>query len=257
MKHIIRFALQHIPRRYMQRVGIAGIKASSFFYVGNRVECPVCGRHFRKFLPYGYVTMRNNALCPSCLALERHRLFWLFLKNRTNFFSAPLTVLHIAPEPCFLKKFGNQGNLEYITADYESPLAKVKMDIQDIPFEDETIDVVFCSHILEHVDDDKKALSELYRIMKKGGWGIIMCPVDEDRETTHEDSSITDPEEREKHFGQKDHLRIYGKDFGKRIAGAGFQVNAVRYGKELSAETVKRFALPAGETIYYIQKAGN
>lgn len=255
MKRIIHFALQHIPRKYMQRVGIAGIKASSVFYTGNRVECPVCERHFRKFLPYGYVTMRENALCPSCLALERHRLFWLFLKNETDFFTAPLKVLHIAPEPCFLKRLGKQKNLDYVTADYESPLARVKMDIQAIPFENETVDVIFCSHILEHVDDDRKALSELYRVMKKGGWGIIMCPVDETRENTYEDASITSPAEREKHFGQKDHLRIYGKDFGQRIAEAGFKVEALKYGNVLPEEIVRRCALSREETIYYIHKA--
>lgn len=130
-----------------------------------------------KFMPYGYVNSRENALCPHCLALERHRLMWLYLQNETDFFEAPARVLHIAPEYCFLKRFGRLPQLDYVTADLESPLAKVKMDVQRIPFPDGEFDVIFCNHILEHVDDDRQAMRELFRVMRPGGWGIMLSPV--------------------------------------------------------------------------------
>ena len=135
MKYIISFLLKKIPRKYLQLFSHIILKVVSVFYVGNKVECPVCQKKFRKFLPYGRVTPRENALCPNCLTLERHRLMWLYLHKKTNFFTAPLKVLHVAPEICFIHRFEKLKNLEYITADIESPLAKVKMDIQNIPFE--------------------------------------------------------------------------------------------------------------------------
>lgn len=238
----------------MQRVGIAAIKASAVFYSGSRFECPVCNHRFRKLLPYGYVNMRENALCPSCLSLERHRMLWLFLKEQTDFFTSPLKVLHFAPEPCFLKRIEKLGNIDYVTADYESPLAKVKLDIQNIPFEDNMFDVIFCSHILEHIENDRLAMSEMFRVIKPGGWGIMMCPVEHDRAATYEDVSITNPIEREKHFGQKDHFRIYGRDFARRLSEAGFKVNEVRYGAEVAPELCERYALPLNETIYWVKK---
>ena len=156
MKQLIRFVLRHVPRRYIQRVVHLCTPLVGLFYAGSRVQCPVCGNRYRKFMPYGYVNSRENALCPHCLALERHRLMWLYLQNETDFFEAPARVLHIAPEYCFLKRFGRLPQLDYVTADLESPLAKVKMDVQRIPFPDGEFDVIFCNHILEHVDDDRR-----------------------------------------------------------------------------------------------------
>lgn len=171
MKQLIRFVLRHVPRRYIQRVVHLCTPLVGLFYAGSRVQCPVCGNRYRKFMPYGYVNSRENALCPHCLALERHRLMWLYLQNETDFFEAPARVLHIAPEYCFLKRFGRLPQLDYVTADLESPLAKVKMDVQRIPFPDGEFDVIFCNHILEHVDDDRQAMRELFRVMRPGGWG--------------------------------------------------------------------------------------
>ena len=139
----------------------------SLFYLGNNFVCPVCNGHFRKFLPYG-LNPRPNAQCPRCGSLERHRLIWLYLQEKTNFFTAKLKVLHFAPERCFKNKFKSMPNLDYITADLDSPFADRKIDITDIPFEDETFDCVLCSHVLEHVLDDKKAIQEIYRILRGG-----------------------------------------------------------------------------------------
>ncbi|WP_298354092.1 class I SAM-dependent methyltransferase [Runella sp.] len=254
MKDIISWVLRHVPRKYLQLVSHFGVKVLSVFYSGKGVECSVCGSEFRKFLPYGR-SGRDNALCPNCLALERHRLMYLHLQRKTNFFKDNLKLLHVAPEYCFIDRFEKMKNLDYITADIESPLAKVKMDIHQIPFEDNTFDVAFCNHVMEHVDDDIKAMSELYRVLKPGGWAIIQSPQDWSRATTFEDPTITDPKEREKHYWQDDHLRLFGRDYGKRLEKGGFKVTEDRFVmNELTPEEVKRFALPANEVIYFCRK---
>ena len=225
------------------------------FYSGNKVECPVCESTFRKFLPYGRLKSRSNALCPKCLSLERHRLIWLYLKQKTDFFTAKRRILHIAPELCFMDRFEALENLDYITADMESPLAKVKMDIHDIPFEEDSIDVIFCNHVLEHVDDDIKALNEIKRVLKPRGWAILQVPFFHPLPTeTYEDKSISDPKEREKIFGQDDHVRLYGKDYSDRLAGVGFMVHEENMINELSERQLDRYALPKDEMIYRVQK---
>lgn len=226
----------------------------SVFYFGKKVECPVCQAHFRKFLPYGRKS-RPNALCPNCLALERHRLIWIYLKRRTTFFTEPHKMLHIAPELCFMPRFEAIGSLEYITGDLESPLAKIKMDIHEIPFEENTFDVVFCNHVLEHVNDDIKAMSEIRRVLKPGGWAILQVPFFFPlKDKTHEDFSITDPLEREKVFGQNDHVRMYGKDYPDRLKKAGFKVIEEDFVQTLNKEEVERYALPGDEIIYRCEK---
>jgi SAM-dependent methyltransferase len=254
MKDIISWVLRHIPRKYLQLVSHFGVKVLAIFYSGKGVECNVCSSEFRKFLPYGR-SGRDNALCPHCLSLERHRLMYLYLQRKTNFFTDDLKLLHVAPEYCFIDRFEKMKNLEYITADIESPLAKVKMDIHQIPFEANTFDVAFCNHVMEHVDDDIKAMSELHRVLKPGGWAIIQSPQDWSRATTYEDPTITDPKERERLFWQDDHLRLFGRDYGQRLEKGGFKVTEDRFVmNELSPEEVKRYALPANEVIYFCQK---
>lgn len=255
MKFIISFFLRYVPRRYLQLFSHIAMRIMAVFYRGNNVECPVCESHFRKFLPYGRVTSRSNALCPKCLALERHRLIWLYLKRKTDFFSKEAKMLHIAPELCFMDRFEALENLDYITGDIESPLAKVKMDIHEIPFEDDSIDIIFCNHVLEHVDNDMKALSEMKRVLKPGGWAILQVPFFYPLpETTYEDKSIVDPKEREKAFGQDDHVRMYGQDYAKRLASSGLNVVEERLIDELADEEKMRFALPADEIIYRVVK---
>lgn len=252
MKSIISLVIRFVPRKYLQLVSHVFLRVISVFYRGQGVECPVCNRSFKKFLPYGRKA-RGNALCPHCLALERHRLMWIFLKNETPFFTDPLKVLHIAPELCFIHRFDKLENLEYITGDLESPLAKVKMDIHEIPFEDNSFDVVFCNHVLEHVEDDLLACSEINRVLKTGGWGIVQSPV-YDMETTIEDITITDPAERERLFGQRDHLRKYGNDYAKRLSRSGLKVDENRFVKSLDEDTITKHALAPDEIIFYCSK---
>lgn len=221
------------------------------FYRGHDVQCPICNSHYRSFLPYGRMNPRPNALCPSCLSLERHRLIWLYLKEKTNFFSRKLSVLHIAPEPCFIKRFEKIHGDTYITGDIESPLAKVKMDIHRIPFEENKFDVVLCNHVLEHVQDDIKAMSEIKRVLKPGGWAILQVPFFSPvPDNTLDDNSITDPREREKVFGQDDHVRKFGKDYPQRIEKSGLKVILDDFAKSQP----DKYGLQKGEIIYRAEK---
>lgn len=223
----------------------------TWYLKGTKFTDPIDGKSFRKFLPYGYGKQRENALSPSTLSLERHRLLWLFLQDETDFFIATkkLKTLHIAPEQCFLKLFKHQKNLNYITADLESPIADVKADICNLPFKEESFDVIFCNHVLEHIADDNKAMQELYRVMKKGGFGIFQIPQDLSREETFEDNSITDKKERAKIFGQYDHVRVYGKDYFDKLRSVGFEVKEVDYTKKIAPEKQERYCLMKGEIL--------
>ncbi len=246
---IFKFILNNIPRPILIKVSYWVSPLVSFYFKGTTYTDPIDGKSFRKLLPYGYGKQRLNALSPSTLSLERHRLIWLYLKNETDFFTAEKKVLHIAPEQCFLKLFKAQTNLNYITADLYSPIADVKADICNLPFEENQFDVVFCNHVLEHIEDDKKAMSELLRVLKPNGMGIFQIPQDLTLETTYEDFSITSKEERKKHFGQYDHVRVYGKDYFDRLRAVGFKVNEIDYSKTLSADLITKYCLVKGEIL--------
>jgi predicted SAM-dependent methyltransferase len=223
----------------------------AFYLKGKRFTDPIDGKSYRNFLPYGYGTQRKNALAPGTLSLERHRLLWLYLKNETDFFdkSKPKKVLHMAPEQCFLKRFKKLRHLDIITADLYSPIVDVKADILNLPFDDNAFDIVFCNHVLEHIEDDKKAMQELFRVLKPGGMGIFQIPQDLTREKTYEDFSITDPVMRKKHFGQYDHVRIYGRDYFDRLKAVGFTVKEVDYTKKLSQLEMDKYCLVQGEIL--------
>jgi len=254
LKRLISFASRFIPRHYQQVVVAFLLRSIAIFYKGNKIEDPISGKKYRKILPYGRLESRTNALAPHSLSLERHRLIWLYLKEKTDFFTSPKRVLHIAPEYCFIKPFKKLKNLDYITADLISPWADVKLDVQNIPFPDSNFDVVICNHVLEHVDDDRKAMSELHRVMKPGGFGIFQVPLDSAIDVTLEDKNINTPELREKHYKQRDHLRLYGKDYGKRLREVGFEVTEDNYVQTLPADLVERYALPKEEILYICRK---
>lgn len=253
MKHIISWVIRKIPRKYLQLFSHWVVKLLALFYRGGNVECPICSHSFRKFLPYGRKP-RENALCPNCLALERHRLLWLYLQEKTDFFKSDHKMLHIAPELCYIHRFEAMPNLEYITADLESPLAKVKMDIHQIPFDKNSFDVVFCNHVMEHVVDDLQAMKEIRRVLRPDGWAIIQSPQDYSRTTTLEDPSAVTAAQREKLHGQNDHLRTYGLDYPDRLRKAGFHVKEDDFVKKLNEERIKKYALPREEILYLCQK---
>jgi len=248
---LFKSALNIIPRPFLIKASYWVRPIISWWLKGNNFTDPIDDRSFRKFLPYGYGIQRENALSPSTLSLERHRLLWLFLQNDTNFFTSTekQKVLHIAPEQCFLDIFRKQKNLDYITSDIESPIADVKADICDLPFEDNSFDVVFCNHVLEHIPNDTKAMQELYRVLKSNGMGVFQIPQDLSREITFEDDSITDEKERAKIFGQYDHVRVYGRDYFNKLRSIGFKVDEIDYTKKITPEKLERYALMKGEIL--------
>lgn len=259
MKGFIKYILNHVPRPILQRIAGWAVPIMGLWYVGRGKECPLCGCRRRKFLPYGYVTQRENALCPNCLALERHRTLWLWLLRESDIGRGAVALprlLHVAPEVALMRKFSRiyaKQPADYVTADLESPLADLHFDIQHIPLEDESFDVVICNHIMEHVEDDRLAMREILRIMRKGGWGVILSPVDLQRDKTFEDDTITDEAERTRIFGQYDHRRIYGRDYAERLREAGFEVYECDYANLIPAKEKQLYAL-TDEPLYIVRK---
>jgi SAM-dependent methyltransferase len=248
---IFKSILNTVPRPWLIKVSYLVRPIIAFSLKGNKYTDPIDGKSFRKFLPYGYGKQRENALSPSTLSLERHRLMWLFLRDDTDFFTSKekIKTLHIAPEQCFLDLFRKQKNLEYITSDLESPIADVKADICNLPFDDNSFDVVFCNHVLEHIINDTKAMQELYRVLKKGGFGIFQIPQDLSREKTFEDNTITNRRERAEIFGQYDHVRVYGRDYFNKLRSVGFAVDEIDYTKKITREKLERYCLMKNEIL--------
>lgn len=249
LKKLFKFFLNSIPRPILIKVSYWIRPLIAFILKGNKFTDPIDNKSFKTFLPYGYGNQRNNVLSPSTLSLERHRLLWLYLKDKTDFFISQKKVLHIAPEQCFLNRFKKLKNLDYITADLYSPIADVKADICNLPFKNNEFDVIFCNHVLEHIENDNKAMSELYRVLKPNGFGIFQIPQDLTREKTYEDFTITSPKERAKHFGQYDHVRIYGKDYFNKLRSAGFKVDEINYSAEIDDNLVKKYCLVKNEIL--------
>lgn len=251
MKSVFKLILNTIPRPILIRLSYAARPIIALFLKGDTFTDPIDGKSFRMFLPYGYGKQRNNALSPSTLSLERHRLLWLYLKNETDFFTSKekKKVLHFAPEQAFYKLFRNQENIDYTTTDLFSPLADVKADICNLPFEDNSYDIIFCNHVLEHIPDDTKAMQELFRVLSPGGMAILQIPQDLKRTTTFSDDSITDQKERAEIFGQYDHVRIYGLDYFDKLRSIGFTVIEEDYTNKIAPELVEKYCLAKGEII--------
>jgi SAM-dependent methyltransferase len=232
-----------------------------YFLKGKNVECSICEQKYMTFLPFGVKHKRSNALCLNCFSLERHRLVWLFIKNKTTLLNSKSRVklFHVAPESAFFKHFRKNKMIDYYPVDlfeegYSYPKGTINMDITAINYDNESFDVVICNHVLEHIPDDKKALSELYRILKKDGWAILLVPIEKDLEHTFEDPSITDSKGREEAYGQSDHVRQYGRDYASRLENSGFKVTINKFNDTFSREEKFRYGLPKDTDIYYCTK---
>jgi hypothetical protein len=222
-------------------------------YRGDGRYCPVCENSSSRFRSFGLVP-REDAQCVHCGALERHRLLWLFLSRKTDLFDgAPKTILHVAPEKCLQPRLESRFGESYVTADLFDPSVKVKMDITDIHYPDRHFDVIYCSHVLEHVEDDRKAMSEFHRVLADDGWAVLLVPITAER--TFEDPSIVDPQERLRVFGQEDHVRRYGPDYLDRLQEAGFRVTVTTVADLVEPEEGVRMGLTAASgDIYYCVK---
>ena len=245
MKYILKF----LPRKFLIKYSFLITPILRIIFRGKKYTDPIDDSNYSKFLSYGYKTVRKNALCPGTLSLERHRLLWLYLDRETNFLSSNLKVLHVAPEQVFYKKFKKLKNWEYFTFDLNSPIADIKGDLISTNFKDEYFDLIICNHVLEHIEDDKSALDEIYRILKYNGISILQVPINVKRKNTFEDSSIKSKNQREKYFGQYDHVREYGLDFKDRVEQAGFKVEMINYSKKISQDLVIKYGLMKDDLI--------
>jgi SAM-dependent methyltransferase len=235
--------------RHAARAGLDRLPAAARFrllwtlrpllYRGDQVQCPCCGGTFDRFMTHRGVP---NVRCPRCGSMERHRLLWLWLDRHPEFLRGARRVLHIAPEPPLRRRFDGD-RVQYITADLASPYASVHCDIQDLPFKDGWFDLVVCNHVLEHIPDDRLALSELHRVQTPGGRAILLCPIATGLAETLEDPAVHTPAQRLATYGQEDHARLYGSDYPDRIRDAGFDVDVVDFLAELDPDTIERHAV--------------
>lgn len=193
---------------------------------GNAFACPVCARRYRRFLPFG-LDGRRNACCPGCGSLERHRFMWIYLRDRHRLMQRRLRLLHIAPEQCIHEVLSANRVLRYVSVDMFDPAADRAADLTALPFADGSFDFAICSHVLEHIEDDRAAIAELFRVLRPGSRTVVMVPIEMDRPETYEDPSINTAEGRDKAFGHPYHVRICGADYPDRLRRAGFEVDLI------------------------------
>jgi SAM-dependent methyltransferase len=213
---------------------------------GDAVECPLCGHRFRRFKPDWN---RANAICWRCGAHERHRALALLWRERPELLAGAASVLHFAPEWCFRYAPRPPGQ-RYVTADLDPGKGRLRLDVRALALPDAAFEAIICSHVLEHVDDDRAALAELRRVVAPGGWVQLMVPQDLDRAETYEDPAITDPGARRAAFWQHDHVRLYGRDFADRIRAAGFEVEVIVMAEALGPAAARRHGLLAVDLIH-------
>lgn len=243
---------------------------TSFFYLGENYECAFCESSFSTFFPAGSNLavlkekqvigggFRENATCPRCYSVDRERLLYLFLlKEMKHIFEKRIKLLHVAPEPNLSKKLKKSKNIDYISADLDATRADIKMDITDINKPDETYDIIICNHVLEHIPDDNYAMSELFRVLKNGGFAILQVPISYKIDKTVEDTSISCSRTQEQLFGKKDHVRIYGNDYKHRLSNAGFTVSSHNFTEKLKKNEVEKYGLDEQEKIFLCKKIIN
>jgi len=236
---------------------------------GDRLLCPFCAKMFFRFLPFGSSNAaldrwkvigggrRENAVCPECFSLDRERLVYLYLKEETRIFKDHVSILHVAPEMCLEKVLGNSVSTSYITADlYRSGVMR-KLDVTKICFPHESFDVIICNHVLEHVENDRQAMSELYRVLKPQGFAILQVPISWNLRETYEDPAIKTETARLEAFGQADHVRIYGPDYKCRLESAGFEVELYDPLVRKGATAIHQFGLLHGEVVFIGKKPSN
>ncbi|MDB5039144.1 MAG: SAM-dependent methyltransferase [Bacteriovoracaceae bacterium] len=243
-----------IPPRWFPNILRIYFGFRSVFYGGNKVQCPCCERSYRNFVDFG--DPREIAVaCPGCGSFSRQRLLTLILKSKFLTSNRILSVLHIAPELCISDFLKRQAQVKYKSIDLQSPQAEERMDLTDLHLSEGQFDLVICFHVLEHIVEDQKAMSEICRVLKKGGAALIQVPQNKSLVRSFEDPNISTPELRKKHFGQEDHVRIYGQDFKSRLESAGLDVSLLATKDICDREMIHRQNLLEDETIHLCIKA--
>lgn len=221
---------------------------------GRRFTCPLCHHRYRRFATFVVDPSYRNLMCPWCLSLERHRLLWLYIIDKTEILAKPIRLLHLAPEYPLYQAFRAAPNIRCVTGGLDASFIQVAMDLVHTPLKNDLFDVIICSHVLEHILEDVAAMRELCRVLKPGGLGFLQSPLDDNREVTFEDPQCLTPEDRARTFGQSDHVRIYGLDYKDRLEEAGFTVRVDGYVKTLPPEIITRYGLVATENLYICTK---
>jgi SAM-dependent methyltransferase len=231
-----------------------GVRAATARHRGDAVRCPLCDNGFDRFKDDWN---RGDALCWRCGSHERHRAQWLLLQHRPELLEHARSLLHFSPEWCLRRRLQARPGLRYVTTDLDpSQQVDLRLDITALDLPDDSFDAVLCSHVLEHVPDDAAAMAELRRITAPGGFTLVMVPLARDRAATHEDASITAPEDREREFLQHDHVRLYAPDISDRLRAAGFAVETVDLHAELGPDAAARYRLLASDLIFLCRAGG-
>jgi SAM-dependent methyltransferase len=238
-----------LPARYKSAGRGTYLRLASVLNVGSRLTCPCCGRHFRKFARFHGI----NDQCPGCGSLMRQRALVLYLRDVLRLPATDYSVLHVGPAPCMRDWFASLPDVRSVSVDITPGVADTQADVTDLPFEGGSFDLVVCVHVLEHVPNDRSAIAELQRVLRPGGCAVIQVPPSPLRET-FEDFTVTSPEERERLFGQYDHVRLCGADYPLRLEAAGFDVAQVDYVEELDLSDRRIFGLFTGEPFYLCKK---
>lgn len=233
---------------------------------GLRYTCPLCGWHAHRFYPAGFsfpvletyqvvsAGYRDNIRCPQCRSSSRERLMYLYLTQTLKTYGVG-RVLHVAPEPKLGQLLRKRYGASYVSLDIDAKRADVVADIIDLPFPDETFDLIICAHVLEHVPDDRRAMREFARVLTPGGVAILLVPFSPILEETFEDSSVTQAADRERVFGQSDHVRIYGMDYTERLKESGLTVEVIYPGDLLDDADSEHFALDPKEPLFLCRKS--
>lgn len=238
--------MDRLPAAILRRVQIV-------LHRGDCVFCPLCEYRFDRFRDDWN---RRGALCWRCGSHERHRALWLYLEQHAGLLDGAASLLHFAPEWCLEQRLRSRPGLRYVTGDLTPGAADLELDITKLAVPDHAFDAIICSHVLEHVEDDRAAIGELFRVLTPGGWAIVMVPLDLGRSVTHEDPAIRTPEDRRREYLQHDHVRLYALDIADRLAAAGFTVTSERLTEELSASEVELYRLLEVDVVFLCRKPG-
>ncbi|MDN3619916.1 methyltransferase domain-containing protein [Polaribacter undariae] len=252
MKSLKKTYQQTIPQNIRAKMHVFFFKIRAVFVIGNKVECNCCNSNFSRFLDFGDYKKRKNAICPNCLSLERTRMLWLFLKDSK--YLKEKTILQFAPFKVIEKKIKQISSVKYISGDIDPTLAMKKIDITEIDYNKNSFDVILCSHVLSVVKNDKKAIKELYRVLKPNGTLILQTYIFKKYEKTFEDFNIKTNDERYKAYGKHYLQRCYGKDFTERFLKEGFSVDIYDPKKFFTVNEIKKYGIQNSGVIYLFTK---